>query len=350
MIAITAPKTEHCLARTLLDYLKRRLKTEKLRYLQEPGCIPDGWETDTYRFQLQTPRNVLPVFSQPLILHAYTNKNGLPRLRREYAVQNHLARLGYPVVRPCLREENSSILGGPFLLMPWVPGSTLLDHLLQHPTSLWWAPGLLARMQVRLHQLPIKDFPAPKGEYLKRSLAELRALVLTYDLEGMRPGLDWLTENRPAPPRTPCIIHLDFHPQNFLIHEETCSAILDWSDADLGDPHADVGQTLLLLESAPIDFTTLGQKLAKFFGQGILKRRYLRAYRRCLPIDEQKLQYYRAWAAFRRLAFWGRWLKAGPAVTGSKASSLSHLTPDRIRFLQRYFRKWAGVKICLATL
>jgi aminoglycoside phosphotransferase (APT) family kinase protein len=347
MIAIAAPKTGHTLARTLLHYLKRRLKTDRLFYREAPVVIPDGWESETYCFQLHAPQTVPAAFRRPLILHAYTNANGLPRLRHECAVQSYLLRSDYPVVKPLLCEENSSVLGGPFCLMPRVRGCTLLAYLLWHPTSLWWAPRLLAQMQVRLNTLPIDGFPAPRGEFLQRSLDEWRTVVTDYDLYEMRPGLRWLEDQRPDPPAAPCLIHLDFHPKNFLIHEGECSAILDWSDSELGDHHADVAATLLMLELAPVVFTTLWEKLAKFFGQGIPRRRYLRAYRRLLPIDRQTLSYYRAWAAFRRLTVWGRWLRAGPGVMGSKASSLAHLTPKRIRFLERYFKKWAGVRIAL---
>jgi len=53
--------------------------------------------------------------------------------------------------------------------------------------------------------------------------------------EQMAPGLEWLEANQPDPPSHLCIVHLDFHPLNLLVEEGEFRAVLDWSDADVGD-------------------------------------------------------------------------------------------------------------------
>jgi aminoglycoside phosphotransferase (APT) family kinase protein len=349
MIATAAPPVLDQAPGELLAYLRQRLRVSDLRYRQPLTPLLDGWETNTYRLHLESREPLPPAFARPLLLRAYTNRRGLPRLRHEFAVQRHLWPRGYPVAAPLLLEEDGPVLGGPFMLMEWVPGQTLLEFLFTHPLAIWGYPARMAELQVCLNTLPVDDFPAPKGAHLARSLAELTAMVREGRFRGMEPGLDWLQAHQPARPASPCIIHLDFHPLNLLVADGGFRAVLDWSDADVGDYHADVAATLLLIDTAPVRLTTIWRWLMSIPGQGLLRRRYLRAYRRRLPIDDQKLRYYRAWAAFRRLAVWGRWLYLGPHVTGAKASTVAQLTPRRLGFLAGYFQKWSGVAISLPS-
>jgi aminoglycoside phosphotransferase (APT) family kinase protein len=349
MIATAAPPVVRRTHGELLAYLRQRLGVADLRYRKSPTPLLNGWETNTYRLQLESREPLPPAFARPVLLRAYTNRRGLPRLRHEFAVQRHLWPRGYPVAAPLLLEEDDSLLGGPFMFMEWVPGQTLLEFLFTHPTGIWGYPARMAELQVHLNTLPVGDFPAPGGEHLPRSLAELAAMIREGGFRGMEAGLDWLHTHRPAPPASPCIIHLDFHPLNLLVADGRFRAVLDWSDADVGDYHADVAATLLLIDTAPVELKTVWRWLMSIPGQGLLRRRYLRAYRGRLPIDDHKLRYYRAWAAFRRLAVWGRWLYLGPHVTGAKASTVSKVTPERLGYLARYFENWSGVAVSLPS-
>ena len=51
-------------AEELLAYLRQRLDVADLRYRQSLVAIPDGWETHTYRFQVESAEPVrrLPEF------------------------------------------------------------------------------------------------------------------------------------------------------------------------------------------------------------------------------------------------------------------------------------------------
>jgi aminoglycoside phosphotransferase (APT) family kinase protein len=256
-----------------------------------------------------------------------------------------MVRLGYPVARPLLLEESCEPFGGPFLLMEWVPGQTLIDLLCDRPWRIWGGPVQMAEMHARLHRLPSAGFPHPPGPFLERRLDEMRELIRAYGINGMRAGFDWLWQHRPELPARPCIIHLDFHPMNLLFEHDACSAILDWNESDVGDPHADVAATVVLLNSAPIDLPSLFHRFLALEARPMLRRRYLRAYRRRMPLDRGKLAYYTAWAAFRRLSTWGIWLHGTPRLTGSKPSSLQYVNADRVNLLRDCFHDWAGIGV-----
>jgi hypothetical protein len=142
-------------------------------------------------------------------------------------------------------------------------------------------------------------------------------------------------------------LHLDFHPVNLLVDNGQCTGVVDWCDSDVGDRHADVSVSLLLIESTPMNRLSPLQRFLTPVGRFMLRRRYLRAYNRLFPVDRGKLLYFRAWASLQRLARWATWLRDSPLVCGSKPSALTNVTPSAVRFLERYFQRWTGVKIGL---
>jgi aminoglycoside phosphotransferase (APT) family kinase protein len=175
----------------------------------------------------------------------------------------------------------------------------------------------------------------------------MAAAIDGYGLRDLRPGFDWLYKHRPASPTDPSILHLDFHPLNLVLDRNRSLVVLDWSEAELGDRHADLGTSLMLMECLPPIKVTRLQRLSILAGRPIFLSRYLRAYRRSLPLDENLLAYYRPWAAFRRLCNYGLWLKDGPEASGTKAYALQCVTAKHRRTLERYFWKWTGVRIRL---
>jgi aminoglycoside phosphotransferase (APT) family kinase protein len=331
----------------LLGYLRRRLRVRHLSFAEKPTALPEGWETNIYRFQLQAEEALPRPFTPPLILRAYSSRFGLPRLRHEFAAQQFLAEIGYPVARPLLCERSAAVLGGPFMVMSLVPGQTMLAALLRRFTDIWWAPAQMAEMHAALHALPSASFPRPPGSFLERRLREMRQLVRKYDLGDLAPGLDWLWTHRPEAPEVASILHLDFHPMNLLFDQGHCRGVLDWCESDVGDRHADVATTLLLLDTAPLEGITVAQRLASLAGRSMLRRRYLRAYRRFFPLDRDRLGYFKARAALHRLCRWGTWLRAGPLITGSKPAVMRFVTSEQIAILERYFLEHTGVSVRL---
>jgi aminoglycoside phosphotransferase (APT) family kinase protein len=334
-------------ARILLRYFKTRLGVRSLAFAKAPIACTGGWETYTYHFQLKSPELQESPFAQPLTVRIYSGPPGLPRAQREFQVQRHMWERNYPVAEPFLVEEEKDYFGGPFLVMTRVLGTTLLRALLRRPRRLLWAPAQMAEAHVRLHRLPTADFPALPGCSRDCRVDEMRTLIEEYGLRSLRSGWDWLCTNRPPWPADPCIVHLDFHPLNLIMERSGSLVVLDWNEADLGDPHADVGTTLTLMDCPPAVSVSWMEKLSIRMGRAYFSYGYLRAYRQQMPLVEDRLAYYRAFAAFRRLCFYGRWLQGGPQITGHKPSLLQCITDTHRHCLEEYFRKWTGVRVRL---
>jgi aminoglycoside phosphotransferase (APT) family kinase protein len=311
------------------------------------AAFTDGRETYCYRLQLMSPDPLPPVLAQPLIIRIYSGPAGLPRARHEILVQRYLYQREYPVAEPLFLEENCAYLGGPFLIMAQVGGQPLLHALLHRPWRLLSAPARMAETQVRLHRLSTEGFPSPPGCWLSRRLEEMAEIIRAYGLHDLQRGMDWLFAHRPSPAQDPKILHLDFHPLNLIEKRNDSLVVLDWNEADLGDPHADVGTTLMLMECLPPIAVTRLDRVVIRMGQLLFLPLYLRAYRRHLPLEEEKLAYYRALAGFRRLCNYGRWLQDGPQVSGDKPAMLQCITDEHRHELERYFQKWTGVSIRL---
>jgi ABC-type phosphate/phosphonate transport system substrate-binding protein len=246
-------------------------------------------------------------------------------------------RLGYPVAQPLLIEENAEILGGPFMIMRQLPGRTLLEALWHEPWRIIGGPMQIAFAHARLHELPTDGFPAPAEPFLDRQLGKLASLIGEYDLDGLSAGLEWLRVHRPPDPDKTSIIHLDFHPVNVMVHDEGFEGVLDWSESDVGDRHADLGATLVLMKTAPVETQSIWESWSLKPGRFLLCRRYLRGYRKCFEINEETLSYYEAWAALRRLCRYGQWLRAGPEATGGRHSSLRHLSSAQVGAVEHCF-------------
>lgn len=334
-------------AGVLLRYLGRRLGLDNLAYAAPPAELSSGWETYTYEFRLRDSDPLPRPFAGPLVLRAFVCPQGLPAARREFAVTQFLARSNFPVPEPLLLEESSSYLRGPFLLRPRVPGRPLLKTALRYPWTLFSTAEVLADTHARLHAVPAEAFSSAGDWALERSLDEGARAIRRCGLDGLRDALHWLNAHRPPRPPSPSILHLDFHPLNLIRKGGEPPIVLDWTESGVGDYHADVGMTLMLLECAPPDDLGPWDRFCAWVGRSVFRAWYLHAYGKRARLNEEKLAYYRAWAAFHRLCRYGRWLRVGPAETGYKPSAVRHLKPGHLRKMARYFHAWSGVSITL---
>src|SRR5262249_38050562 len=124
---------------------------------------------------------------------------------------------GYPVPRPLLLAEDRQLFVGPFLILPWVPGITLLEWLRRGFWPILSPADQLALLHLALHALPLAGPFASPESFVERRLDELDWMIGDYDLLELAPGQEWLRRRKPVPPARPSILHLDFHPVNVIV-------------------------------------------------------------------------------------------------------------------------------------
>ncbi|HEV3080691.1 MAG TPA: phosphotransferase [Gemmataceae bacterium] len=344
---IANPALASEVAMLLGNYLSKRWSTNGLTYVKRPTEHAEGWETYTYSFQIQSARSLPADYCGPLILRIYPNRDGVRQARHEFAVLRHLSKTEFSVTKPLLLEDNCRYFGGPFLVRREAPGDTLLRAMLGRPRRLWSGPRRMAALQASLHRLPAAGFPTSPGPLLTRSLDQLADDIRSADWQKLRPGLDWLVAHRPPPPKVARILHLDFHPINLIRQSNGSLTPIDWPEADVGDPHADVGTTLVLTECTPAKNTSWLDQLGVAVGRTLFVRWYLRAYGKRLPLDWATLVYYRSWAALRRICRYGKWLDAGAACGTCKSCVIEQINRKDLATLEAYFEKWTGVPVRL---
>jgi aminoglycoside phosphotransferase (APT) family kinase protein len=329
----------------LRRYLADRLNIGDLAFHKPPEEYPDGWETHTYSFQLQNTGRLPRRLRGRLIARIYLDRQGIARARHELEAMKHVRRLGFPVAEPLLLEEKCRYFGGPFFLRREAVGETLFKSLLRRPWKVWQLAGRMAALQARLHALPVAKFPAKPTSLLERSLDELAGDIHDAGWSGLTPGLRWLVNHRPEPPRAASILHLDFHPMNLIAQSDGNVVPIDWTEADVGDPHADIGTTLVLVECTAPKNRTLLDRLTVRAGRLWFVRWYLRTYGWRLPIDRETLTYYRAWAALRRLCRYGKWLDNRGICGVCKPCAVQQIRREDWQVLEAYFERWTGVRV-----
>jgi aminoglycoside phosphotransferase (APT) family kinase protein len=195
--------------------------------------------------------------------------------QREVAAMTAASAAGLPVPRV---YAEGFWRGRPVLHMSWMPGRPLRDELRARP---WRARALgvqFGRAQAAVHAV------------------SLPAALLAHPT----PWVAWanpddaLRDCLHAAARGPdVLLHLDYHPMNVLVADGRVSAVLDWANARIGDPRADLARTASILRFAPLAPGVprpLGSLLRRLFVAG-----WRRGYREVAgPIDGMAPFY--AWA------------------------------------------------------
>jgi len=283
-----------------------------------PGAVGDGF--DAIVVAAQFAGETLPAeWRQPLILRAPPNAERYPAADRETRLQTWCADHGYPAPRPVALLPPGEVDEFPVQVVARAPGRTMTAVFTSRP---WRLPALvrrLAQAAAALHALPVPPWAdGPDWSLAERRLALPRHLLTLLPDPALRAGLGaverllpQLEEGR----RTVC--HGDFHPFNVLVQGRRL-AVIDWTDAGIGDPHGDVARTLLLFRVIGTAAPSAAER-AVLGGIGpLLARRYLATYRRRQPLDEDRL---RLWEPVHLLQLWAQALADkheifGPSLAG----------------------------------
>ena len=111
-----------------------------------------------------------------------------------------------------------------------------------------------ANLHADLHDLPTDTWPVAEavGHAATWRLKLIREREARGDaaigaaLRRVEAAIDWCRAN----PVDPAVCHGDFHPLNVVCDPQSRSmVVIDWTDATLDDPHADVARTASLFRS-----------------------------------------------------------------------------------------------------
>jgi aminoglycoside phosphotransferase (APT) family kinase protein len=166
----------------------------------------------------------------------------------------------------------------PFLLLEWCEGEPVLQTIQKQPQQLEALSYQFGRFHAELH----------------RRCQGVRGVALRHT------WLDWIP-TIPADLRTilerlsqtPTLLHLDYHPLNLLSDGHQITALIDWTNAYIGDPRADLARTYTLLRIEPFQAGSEPQEFSTL--RRVFSRNWLRGYRHVLG-SPQDLAPFLAWA------------------------------------------------------
>jgi aminoglycoside phosphotransferase (APT) family kinase protein len=150
----------------------------------------------------------------------------------------------------------------PVLLLSWCPGVPLWEAIRRRPWRVLSLGMAFGRTQALIHQIPSRvewqhqrtDWIGWAGQSEHRLHAALQQLA------------------RPVP----ALMHLDYHPLNVLSDGRQITAVLDWANARVGDPRADVARTYTILMVEP--YAPGRQSPAISLARRLLARSWRRGY------------------------------------------------------------------------
>lgn len=148
--------------------------------------------------------------------------------------------------------ELVTIDGRPGIVFERVNGRNLLEIIQEDPSRLEPLTKQLAALQAQLHGIRLNGLP-DNQQRLQRKITNARPL----SVEMKTAVLAQLNQL----PQDNALLHGDFHPGNILLTDDG-PVIIDWIDASLGHPLADVARTIIIIgygDPAEADAETLAR-------------------------------------------------------------------------------------------
>ncbi|WP_436326796.1 phosphotransferase family protein [Brevibacterium sp. FAM 27836] len=265
---------------------------------------------------------------------------------REAKIQQVLR--GQGVAVPTIHHvcEDESVLGVPFYVMDFVPGTvvtdTLPDFLAETADRQALSEALIDRL-VDLHSVDVTvpevaALGRPDG-YLQRQVKLFSALWEKNTQRSLpqvsRLG-EWLAANIPVT-QAHAVVHGDYRAGNAMIASSSpvkVAAILDWEMSTLGDPLADLGYFLATYTDR--EHTRTVMDLTPVTAEaGFLSRAELAArYAEKTGLDLSVLPWYEAFALWKAAIFseaiYTRWLAGEAPAAGGFTGALETGVPELI--------------------
>ena len=176
----------------------------------------------------------------------------LPTVEHEAAFQRRAHDAGIPTPGIVF---TGPVDGCPVIAMEWLAGRTMLERVSSAPERaepLGRASGEILR---RIHGLiPVDNLAS--GGYVNRRLTTIEP---------------WLADLVTTGDRPPAALHADYHPGNLLVDDDGRLAVLDSTNASVGDPLIDLGRTFACLRlGAALHGDTLGRETIEDWWRGLV--------------------------------------------------------------------------------
>lgn len=191
-------------------------------------------------------------------------------IQHQLAVDRLIEQTGAPCPKVFEAVKVNDRLG---IIYERVRGSSLLGLLDPAPTTVVRYARAMAALHYNLHQIVVPYPPSLKGN-LREAILDSKSLLDPKSVRNMLSELDELPDGQ-------VVCHGDLHPDNILRTETGKFVIIDWTNASVGHPMADVARTYLTL-STPYVPPNLGAVLtvALKFIRPLFRYTYIHKYRK----------------------------------------------------------------------
>lgn len=249
----------------------------------------------------QTRRLVLRRFAQRRFAQRCPGDSALTVNPQAAAEEYHLLRVvrsaGLTVPAPVDLDESGAIFPTPYLVIEYVEGKP--EYAPADPLE------VARRMAVELAAVHRIDgartdlaFLRPRSRgFVERWRARKPSQQPSPDERRVRAALEAVGDLPPSNP--PALLHGDFWQGNLLWHDDRLAAVVDWEDAEIGDPLADLAITRL--------------DIALIFGLPAVNA-FTERYQAHSPIRFAHLPYWDLFAALRAAPSLGLWAEGFPAL------------------------------------
>ncbi|MBO0837398.1 MAG: aminoglycoside phosphotransferase family protein [Actinobacteria bacterium] len=277
------------------DSLARVLEAvDPALWLISSGSLPGGTSAQVTALEVGLPGGA----TGTLVLRQYgpANLRADPHIAtHEHQLLTLLCAAGLPVPRPRCGNESREILPVPYLVTSLIVGETCTD-----PTELTLPladfTGQLAHFLACLHSAGVAHTVPYLTEVRDIAAQRVGTLPACLDATLSEPAVRTALASIWPPPQLnkPVLLHGDYWPGNVLWHNGVLAGVVDWEDAAVGDPLADVGCARMELWMA--------------FGAAAAQE-FTKAYLALMPqLDMTALPHWDLYAALRhagKMAGWG---------------------------------------------
>lgn len=218
-----------------LEKIARRIYSGSL--LTRADELQGGMSARVILLEIRKPDST----DQPYLLrvHSEIDRTRSPEVAaHEFLLLTRLRAAGLPVPEPILLDDSGEILPEPYVVLTYIRGKTEFSPP-DLPGYLRACAGMLARVHAVKHQAFDLDFLPDRGEhalwwirYQPDRLDEaLLEGLLRRKLRSVFP-VEQVNE--------PSLLHGDFWPGNLIWEDGELAGVIDWEDAEVGDPLSDL--------------------------------------------------------------------------------------------------------------